>query len=388
MLVEVAAELRLADASLTATVRLSEFPTGWWWLHDGLAVTSCRLDGTPCGVDRLFSEPAAPFSPRVHPVSLARTGSVLELALAGAIANREADVNVIGPDLAELAVYAAWLPVFPDLPLFDFTLDLSVDGAHHVAVNGASGGEHDWANVVPCFDITVIATPNAKHTRRAELPVTVLAPAGVGDMADTVLEEAGAAIDACRRWWGPPHGRVDEIVVALSPRDGWAYSRLPLIVLPAAAGVDDGAVHTLRHEIGHLWWSAAPFDGGHDWLNEGIAEYAAWRLAPEPDVTRRRALEDLGTSGGDPPVGQETQPAGSRHRNLYLRPALAFAALEARHGADALDRTLRGFLDPTRRTSGPLTTTVALEVVGRQLGSTSAAHLAEMLTTPGWMPQP
>ncbi len=203
-----------------------------------------------------------------------------------------------------------------------------------------------------------------------------------------------------RRWWGPPRGTDGEIVLALSPREGRAYSRLPLIMLSAAAGGDDAALRTLRHETGHLWWSAPALADGDDWPNEGLAEYAASRLAPDPDAPRDQGLGTLEPVRTIRRSGQETQPSGSRHRNLYLRPALAFTALEAEHGAAALDQTLRGFLDPARRASSLLTTTVALEHVSSELGAqwrsgavaqgrsgAGATLLAEMLTTPGWVPR-
>lgn len=394
MFVDAEAALDPSRHEVRARFRISDYPPERWWLHDNLEILGCRVDGQRVAERRCLDGPAAPFSPRVHQIEVTPTGAVLELDVVGAIPDVEAEVNCLGPELTELAVYAGWHPVFVSYPSFEFALDLQLAGDGPVAVNAvglddSSPGRSRWRSASSGVDIVVVASPGFVETRHDRLPVRAFATAGRGPAASDLVGVVGSAMEACTAWWRPVRG-ADAVTLALSPRAGWPYSRLPLILLPGESGTTTEALHIVLHETAHLWWRVARPLSADDWLNEGLAEYAANRLArdllPE-EFTRDRAaatLTELATHPEDEPVIESSQESPAGHRNRYLRPALAIEDIERQVGAAALDRVLTAWLDAGSHAT--LTTPTALAILDQQLGPNIATYLRDALTTPGWQP--
>ncbi|MFT4110033.1 hypothetical protein [Propionicimonas sp.] len=394
MFVDVEAVLDPPRQEVRARFRISEYPPERWWLHDNLEIVGCRVDGQPAEARRFLGGPGAPFSPRVHQIEVTPAGAVLELDVAGVIGGVEAEVNCLGPELTELALYVGWHPVFVSYPSFEFTLDLQLLGGGPVAVNAVrledpSPGRSRWRSASGGIDIAVVASPGFVETRHDRLPVRALANADHGPAAIDLVRVVGSAMEACAAWWRPVRG-ADVVMLALSPREGWPYSRLPLILLPGGTGTTSEALHIVLHETAHLWWRVARPLSADDWLNEGLAEYAANRLARDllpGEFTRVRTaatLAELAAHPDDEPVIESGQESPARHRNRYLRPALAIEAIERQVGAAALDRVLAAWLDSASDT--PLSTPAALAILDQQLGPTIATCLSDALTTPGWQP--
>lgn len=381
---------------LRARFRVAGYPHERWWLHDQLEIVGCRVDGRSARVRRYPDGPEAPFSPYVHQVEVAQQGTILEFEVVGTIPDVEAEVNCLAPELTELAVYAAWHPVFLSLPRFEFTLDLQIDGEPLAAVNGVRLDEPTaqgtrWRSVSSGVDIVVVASPAFVEVLHERLPVRALASGSRVQDAAVLVELAGSAMSACSSWWGPPSGPPETVTLVLSPREGWPYSRTPLILLPNGSVTTPEAEHTVLHETAHLWWRTARPLSTDDWLNEGLAEYAADRLArdllpTEFNETRATAtLAELAAHPDDEPVLASRQESPAKHRNLYLRPAVALDGLERRIGAEALDGVLRAWL--TIAADSPLTTAAALALLEQHAGTDHAAYLRDALTTAGWRPQ-
>ena len=74
-----------------------------------------------------------------------------------------------------------------------------------------------------------------------------------------------------------------------SPRSGRGYSRTPLFVVSeeyavGLLGQEFGQArdfHGSVHELSHFWWHIADAATADDWMNEGPAEYSAFRLSEE-----------------------------------------------------------------------------------------------------------
>ena len=383
-----------AGRALSARYRITGHPAGAWWLHDGLRIVSCRVDGLAVEPRRLLAAAPAPFGPRIHPVELPTAGELLELRVEGRIGQLEAGVNCLGPELIELAVYAAWHPVFPSLPRFAYTLDLEVRGEGAVAANGLRGrsgqGRTRWRSMAPGVDIALIWAPSLAEHRSTGSPVVVLAEevAAQGPLAALV----DRALQFCTAWWGPPRGSLDTLTVALSPRDGWFYSRLPLVLLPGRQPLDNAGLRTVLHEVAHLWWSVADLATADDWLNEGPAEYAADRLAlallpaGQRDARLAGVLADLASHAGDPAVLATPFAASDdlRHRNRCLRPALALREVERRGGERAVDDLLTRW--HRLGSAATLTTAMALGSADDLLPAEAVDLLRCALTVPGWLP--
>jgi aminopeptidase N len=113
------------------------------------------------------------------------------------------------------------------------------------------------------------------------------------------------------------------MVLVVSPRDGWGYSRVPLFVVAEVYLLDllkqqhgmMESMHGNLHEMGHFWWQLANSSTSDDWINESLAEffslYACEKLFGRESantilkayVERVRKLKDpkpiLGTLRGD-----------------------------------------------------------------------------------------
>jgi hypothetical protein len=280
-------------------------------------------------------------------------------------------------------------------PPFEFTLDLRMAGDGPVAINAfrcedAFDGGSRWHSVCPVVDIVVVSSPAFVEVRHDRLPVRPLATVASGQAAADLVTLVGSAMETCTSWWGPIRGSLDAVTLVLSPREGWAYSRLPLILLPGGTGPTPESMHTVLHETGHLWWRIARPLSADDWLNEGLAEYAANRLARDllpPEFTQNRladTLSEIAAHSDDEPVLESTHESPAGHRNRYLRPAVALACIERQVGAAALDRVLRAWLDAAA--DRPLTTSAAVAVLEQHLGEDVAASLRDALTTASWQP--
>lgn len=109
----------------------------------------------------------------------------------------------------------------------------------------------------------------------SEIPVRLSAkPAQISSM-NNVLQNLGAAIDACEHWYGPyAWERVGYVLTtdgALEIPTNIAY---PQYMVSQSIGANNGL---LSHELGHHWWGdvVTPYNHNDMWLKEGPAEYSS-----------------------------------------------------------------------------------------------------------------
>lgn len=244
--------------------------------------------------------------------------------------------NLIEADRLELSLYSAWFPVPADLGAFAWTLRLHLPDGWTAVSNGR-------------------AVPGGFESDEA---------ATTGDV-------------------------VDPMTIVFTNRGGYAYSRLPAIFL-AGAGTGDASrdLHTVLHELGHLWWSVAPADGVEDWLNEALAEYSALWLSREllgagfaarlldgyRDVAQRAASPAVVEMGAD----QEQ----SFYANKYARGALLFDHLGKALGWERCTAVLSAWHGQWAATGGA-TTQSLLDVIGQEDADAMEA-VRRCITTESW----
>jgi len=173
-----------------------------------------------------------------------------------------------------------------------------------------------------------------------------------------------------------------------SPRSGWGYSRIPLIVVSEeraqqVLSQDNGEARDCR-ELAHFWWSVADPGTSDDWINEGLAEFSAFRLPEErygkafaevrmaeyrQNATKSKTLDSIA----------ETQSASpAREINRYDKATLMFLEAQRRFGKEPLDKLLKVFYTCFAGT-GQATTPLFLKEVGKQMGKEPQTFFREEL---------
>ena len=293
----------------------------------------------------------------------------VRLRYAGRLPDVVAEVNMVRPHLVELAAYAAYYPVPPNIGRFPFTGRFTMPDSFTVVSRGErlqAATDHGWRTEIwrasiPGVDIPTVASDelHTRSVREGDVEVSVFFRDLEPRLAEDALREAAASLKYLTHEFGSTPATALRLV--FSPREGWGYSRTGLIVVSeqrhlrrsaeeASGGPPDQNVHGNAHEISHFWWHVASTQSSDDWINEALAEYSA-----VVDSRRRggastyrswaaRYLDSLRSKA--PPVGIVQTRADStfRYVNWYERGALFFMCLEARYGHDVLHRALAEIL--------------------------------------------
>lgn len=377
-------------------------------LNEHLTLTGCRSAGATLS---WHEEPApAPFDGFARRVVLDRdlpteVGSTaeeglgsetepapIELDYSGTLPPAMMEgVNVIGPEVVELSVYSAWFPVPPDLQPFDWRMALPLPTHWQCVTNGKKGctpGEWRCIPGAPVGDIVVVASPTMQ--RRSMAPRCELVCTGEVDARTRVRTDMAAdALELLGQWYGPPETKTDHTLV-VTHRDGFAYSRMPVILLPSASGATaELDQQTLFHELSHFWWNLAPVKSHDDWLNESLAEYSSMRLVRAlinpgaGDQALERYRQCAATSRDDPPMrATDFGSEDGTYANKYARGAIFHEWCALRLGRDTHDAALRGLF--ARHVHGPQMSTQDLLDAIAGVDARVAEEAAHVVTTPAW----
>ncbi len=198
-------------------------------------------------------------------------------------------------------------------------------------------------------------------------------------------------------WFGQPEaaGPATPTRLVFSPRGGWGYSRLPVMLVSARLARAWSQQPSRRgylvlgtaHELAHFWWRIADTGTTDDWLNEGLAEYSAFSAARE---IFGRQVSDSVAAGyrrhaaavkSPAPIAVTETEAPERYTNRYEKPALLFASVQQEVGAERF----RGFLKAfylSHAGHRDATTNAFLETARRQLGEEAAGRITACVTGP------
>lgn len=84
----------------------------------------------------------------------------------------------------------------------------------------------------------------------------------------------------------------------------------------------------MRHEIAHFWWNAAATGTADDWINEGFAEFAAYRQTRAiegPEVAQAllaRYRAAARAAGAGEPIAATGPDSERGYLNRYVRATL------------------------------------------------------------------
>jgi hypothetical protein len=371
-------------------------PASRFYLYKGLSVREVIADGRPVPFHTDSLAAPLPYVSMAAAVDVdAKDIQQLQVKYGGEIGGVVAGVNMITPDLVELALYTAWFPEYQGAGQFTFELEASLPQDFVTITNGLKKSGHveqgrlitDWTSYGPGMDMVLLASPHLHHAaaggqgNEVEIYYCHLPQEVLKAKIDGLL----AGMKRVTTLYGPPRVK-GTLCLVYSPRAGWGYSRIPLIVVSEerAREVLDKAngeandFHDNCHEMAHFWWMVADAATPNDWINEGLAEFTAFRLTQErfgQAFAQARMAEyrrDAGQNKTTSAIAETTGDSPDREINRYERATLMFLDAQRRFGEPALDKVLKAIYARFAGT-GQATTALFLEEVDRQMGKEAAA---------------
>lgn len=394
----------VAPAGGLATLRV--------FLHRELVVESAAVDSRPVVFAVRERVPDAPrFSPTAVAVDIELGATVpagqtarVELAYAGPISSTVNGVNLISERLTELALYSSWYPLLPGTGAFTYDLSVVLPAGQACISDGELVERRTQGDTVVChfrrerpgMDVPLIASNELELRRveasgfQAEVHYSGLPDTAAEDLARVAIEGYGHMAER----FGAPGG-APRLVVVVSPRDGWGYSRAPLSVIPEAyaleaLGKKDGrfvVMHGNLHEMGHFWWQVADTATSDDWINESLAEFAALDTCERlfgagPVAGVRKVYEEEVQALREPRPIAETQRGDPNGYVLYYgKGALIWEMLRQMLGDEQLFGVLRRLHAASRGAWG-LTTQALIEAFSKETNGRTDAFFEEWLRSP------
>jgi hypothetical protein len=318
---------------------------------------------------------------------------------AGSMPEMVERVTKLTPDLVELAVYGVWYPLFADAELLTFQMKVDLPKDFTAVTNGILEAEEagkgrrvsHWRSPDPGFDIVLIASPRLQKLEDVQdgLRVEVCYDRLPSDYVMAMKEKLIWGLRRFGELYGPLKSQ-GLLRFVYAPRSGWGYSRRLAIVVgeESALGQLDqpfGPASDYRyaaHEMAHFWWSIADARTADDWINEGLAEFSAYRVSREllgQAFADHRADEyryNAAHCKTQTPIAETTAESPDREVNRYDKAALLFIEAQERFGSEPLDGFLRALFSRFQGTTGS-TTALFLEEVERQMGMEAHAFFKE-----------
>lgn len=400
-----------ARHTLEAEAWIQHPPSSRFYLHRGLIAQQAMADGKPIGFHRDELGSPLPYVPAGTAVVMDGTGfRELYVRYGGEISDTTFGCNLVTSDLVELSMFSAWYPVWPGLEEYEFELEANLPAGYLATTNGVRRSQQDrggrrvslWRSYAPGFDMVLVASP-ALHELEGEhdgAKVEVYysrLPAGFAQSRVASLAKVMGRLSAL---YGPPKV-AGMLRLVYSPRDGQGYMRIPLLVISeerARADLDGqfGKERRFRdecHETAHFWWMLADPATPDDWINEGLAEYSAFRLSEDEFGTAFTSLrleeyrQNARACQTADAIAQTEGSSPDREANRYDKATLMFVAARSRFGEEPLDRLLRSLYARFAGTH-ELTTARFLEEARTRIGREAEGFFREELYRKGTMNLP
>ncbi len=280
----------------------------------------------------------------------------VRVAYKGMIAETSFDTGQIDAEFVELAVYAAWYPVLPWMPMHSFKLKLESPPGWSWIANGLRTSTDEtsweWESAAPDADITLVGMPTRLLAQETDALFW-----GPGDWVESRRDIAEAYLQAeslLVDWLGPMPQRLR---VAYAHRDtGGAFSRNGLIVTQGIVkGGQQGPrnypaiIQSLLHEVMHFWFKKTPIDTYDNWLDEALAEYASLIVAGElygdewfsQHIEAKR--QQLDQAGDLMPIRSVVRSHPDAYALFYNRGMLLFHEIRQKMGLSWFKDWVAGF---------------------------------------------
>jgi hypothetical protein len=390
-----------ARHALEAEAWIQHPPSSRFYLHKGLLIQQVIADGRWVAFHLDASAPPLPYSAGTPVAVDAQDIQQLDIKYRGEIDGVVSGVNMITPDLVELAMYSAWFPLFEGMKEYSFELEADLPRDFLATTNGLLTTQQEkegrsitgWTSYKPGFDIVFLASP---HLHQLEggmggLRVEIYYSRLPAQILKSKIDHLVAAMNRLSSLYGPP--RVKGVLrIVYSPRSGWGYSRIPLFVVSEERAQhelsrENGEARDFRdncHEMAHFWWSIADARTPDDWINEGLAEFSAFRITQEQYGQGFAAMrleeyrQNAARSKTSSSIAETETTSPDREINRYDKATLMFLEAQRRFGVEPLDRLLKA-LYARHAARGDATTALFLEEARKQMGKDAEAFFREEL---------
>jgi hypothetical protein len=390
---------------LQANATIHNPPASCFYLHPNMEVSGVFADGKAARFhhDTTKSLPFVPsasfaIEPEVKEKLLVEYGGSIPLE---SLPEMVGAVNRIRPDMVELAIYVGWFPIFEGLQVYNFDLEVDLPDDFVTVTNGALKDEKtgegrrltSWTCYGPSFDMVVVASPELRKrdVTLGETTVEVYFAKLPADYIGVMSRRLAKGLSLLTDWYGPAQ-QQGLVRLVFSPRGGWGYSRLPLIVISEDVAVGnkdqkfgpDRDFRYAAHEMAHFWWSIADVQTPDDWINEGLAEFSAYRVAEAvcgKEFASMRFSEyrhNAARCQTETPIAETQQDSPDREVNRYDKSALLFIEARERFGQEKLDQFLRALHERFRKTQSA-TTALFLEESEKYLGADARTLFSDAL---------
>ncbi|MBF0362074.1 MAG: hypothetical protein HQK49_13750 [Oligoflexia bacterium] len=397
------------------------------FLNKNFNIDEIKINGKKANFIFNFEGETAAYTENAKPIIIKELTDDIEsidITYQGYIKETIADINMITPDLIELASYSGFYPFnkseFPD---FNYRLELTIssDSEFHAITNGSliehnidkqsninkntfifeSISEYKNNN-----DIPIVASPSLK-TEILELDNLKLemsyAPGDIDYAANKAIIEMKDAYNLFVKRFGK-HGSTlsknnNLVRFIYSPRKGWGYSRLPLFIIPGKATPyfsrlpipfrEEVQVVGMVHELAHFWWGVADTQTNYDWINEGFAEYSAFSFGVSQygEDFRKKYIEmylsDIKKAKKNEAIIETDRESPDRYVNWYEKSALLFHVFEIKYGTEKFHSVLSSMFDKFKNNK-TATTEDFLKLIKEKMGSDAEQFLKSFLTSKGW----
>ena len=148
-----------------------------------------------------------------------------------------------------------------------------------------------------------------------------------------------------------------------------------------------GILHGALHELAHFWWRIAVTSDPSDWINEGLAEYSAFRLSglmsgvDYQQILLYKYRADARSGSSDLAIAEPPQESKSRELNRYELTTLMFRRAAEQFGQAEVDGLLR-FLHGAYVGNRTATTKNFLEAAKNEIGAGVSSFFRDCLVNP------
>ena len=388
---------------VTATIQAP--PSGRFYLYNGMNINKVLVNGEPAACH--FDSTAGSLQYTVGTARVIDVPDIRELTLeySGTIPDIINGVNMISADWVELAYYSAWYPIFEGNSDYPFVLQADLPEGYITTTNGVLSGQTKengrnittWKSMHPGMDMVLMGGPGLKllTDNSTGLQIEMYYQNMPTDRLQSLADHMKTAMREYTDLYGVSRaGGLLRFVYA--PRGGWGYSRVPLFLV--SEGWASGEIHTEQgmaralhgsyHEMAHFWWMLANTQTPNDWINEGLAEFSAFRMSREhagqafADSLLQEYHRDIAASRTHDAIAETEGTSPDRYVNRYEKTTLMFWEAQQKFGKEKLDRAIRTIYTQFQGRHD-LTTDDFLRIVGEQCGEDAAAFFRTRLYQKG-----
>lgn len=391
--------------TINAEVTLLNPPASRFYLNKNFKINEISADNQTIAFLRDTSAAPLRWTPSLPIVIEKDSLRTFSVKYSGKIMEIINGVNMISADLVELALYSAWYPLFEEQPNFSYDLTLDLPSEMVSTTNGKLLSQEEkagrtitkWQSFQPGMDLAVVASPKLHLVsgKTDKIAVEMFYHTLSADSLQAKIDNLCAGMEQLTQYYGEP--QISGMLrFVYSPRGGWGYSRIPLFIVS-----EDYAKYVLTqefgnaqdfhggaHEMSHFWWLIADVNTPDDWINEGLAEFSAFRLSsqkfgkPFADHQLKVYSKHISESKTDTPIAETTGDSPDRYVNRYEKTTIMFLEAQQKFGENNLDRVLKALHKQYAGTRA-LTTAIFLDKIENELGEEALAFFRNKLYEKG-----